>query len=101
MPFRRAYVLSCLTFVLIFAASVPMFAQSAQPEQRGGEVNLVVPELGQATFLNGISGRALLTGGLLIPPLGLVFGLIIYQRLKNLPVHSAMREISELISETC
>ena len=101
MPFRRAYVLSCLTFVLIIAASVPMFAQSAQPEQRGGEVNLVVPELGQATFLNGISGRALLTGGLLIPLLGLVFGLMIYQRLKNLPVHSSMREISELIYETC
>ena len=101
MPFRRAYVLSCLTFVLIIAASVPMFAQSAQPEQRGGEVNLVVPELGQATFLNGISGRALLTGGLLIPLLGLVFGLVIYQRLKNLPVHSSMREISELIYETC
>ncbi len=101
MPFRRAYVLSCLTFVLIIAASVPMFAQSAQPEQRGGEVNLVVPELGQATFLNGISGRALLTGGLLIPLLGLVFGLMIYQKLKNLPVHSSMREISELIYETC
>src|SRR5437867_12880418 len=102
MPlFRRAHVLSYLTFLLVIAACMPAFAQSAQPEQRGGEVNLVVPELGGASFLNGLSGRALLTGGLLIPLLGLVFGLIIYRRLKNLPVHSSMREISELIYKTC
>ena len=33
--------------------------------------------------------------------LGLGFGLAIYMRLKNLPVHRAMLEISELIYETC
>jgi K(+)-stimulated pyrophosphate-energized sodium pump len=43
----------------------------------------------------------LLKGGLVISLLGMVFGLVIYQRLKNLPVHSSMREISELIYETC
>ena len=32
---------------------------------------------------------------------GLGFGLAIYMRLKNLPVHRAMREVSELIYETC
>ncbi|MGA9685768.1 MAG: sodium-translocating pyrophosphatase, partial [Candidatus Sulfotelmatobacter sp.] len=32
---------------------------------------------------------------------GLGFGMVIYMRLKNLPVHTAMREISELIYETC
>jgi K(+)-stimulated pyrophosphate-energized sodium pump len=31
----------------------------------------------------------------------MVFGLVIYQKLKNLPVHSSMLEISELIYETC
>jgi len=67
MPlFRRAHVLTCLTLLLIIAAALPMFAQNAQPEPRGGEVNLVVPALGQATFLN-INGRVLLTAGLLIP----------------------------------
>src|SRR5688572_10061506 len=40
-------------------------------------------------------------GGLVVSGLGLLFGLVIYQRLKNLPVHSSMREISELIYETC
>src|SRR6185437_4234589 len=55
---------------------------------------------GQATFLGGIDGRTLLMAGLLVCALGLGFGLQIYQ-LKNLPVHSSMREVSELIYETC
>ena len=102
MPlFRRAHVLTCLTFFLILAATLPIFAQNPEPENRGGEVNLVVPDLAQASFLNGINGRVLLMAGLIIPLLGLIFGLTIYQRLKNLPVHSSMREISELIYETC
>src|SRR5207302_8461910 len=75
--------------------------QAAQAEHRGGEVNLVVPDLSRVTFLNGISGPSLLMGGLLIALLGMVFGRVIDQRLRNLPVHSSMREISELIYETC
>ncbi len=39
--------------------------------------------------------------GILFCVFGLIFGLTIYQRLKNLPVHRSMREISELIYETC
>jgi len=39
--------------------------------------------------------------GILFCIFGLSFGLAIYMRLKNLPVHQAMREISELIYETC
>ena len=49
----------------------------------------------------GVNGRTLLLGGLVVCVLGLVFGLVIFQRIKNLPVHSSMREISELIYETC
>src|SRR2546428_1274152 len=76
-------------------------AQAAGAEHHGGEVNLVVPDLSSVTFLNGISGPTLLMGGLLIALLGMVFGLVIYQKLRNLPVHSSMLEISELIYETC
>jgi len=102
MPlFRRARVLSCLMFLFITLASLPAFAQGGETAQHSGEVNLVVPPLGGVTFLNGISGPALLKGGLVIALLGMVFGLVIYQKLKNLPVHSSMREISELIYETC
>jgi K(+)-stimulated pyrophosphate-energized sodium pump len=66
----------------------------------GGEASLKIPDLGQAEFL-GIAGRTLLTAGLGVCVLGLVFGLVIFSQLKNLPVHHSMREISELIYETC
>ena len=99
--FGRAHVLSCLTLLLIIAGSVPLFAQNVETAQHSGEVNLVVPPLEGVTFLNNISGPTLLKSGLFISLLGMVFGLVIYQRLKNLPVHPSMREISELIYETC
>src|SRR6201998_512352 len=38
---------------------------------------------------------------MLICVFGLLFGLMIFTRLKNMPVHRSMREISELIYETC
>ena len=49
----------------------------------------------------GVNGRTLLLGGLVVCVLGLVFGLVIFRRIEALPVHSSMREISELIYETC
>ena len=39
--------------------------------------------------------------GLVVSALGLVFGLVIFMRLKNMPVHASMLEVSELIYETC
>src|SRR5213594_1087767 len=79
------------------------FFQDAAPAQHaaGGEAALVLPDLAKALFLGGINGRSLLLWGLVICALGLVFGLATYMQLKNLPVHRAMREISELIYETC
>jgi K(+)-stimulated pyrophosphate-energized sodium pump len=59
-----------------------------------------MPDVG-AIELMGVNGRTLLLGGLGVCVLGLVFGLVIFGRVKNLPVHSSMREISELIYETC
>ena len=72
---------------------------SAQ-ENPGGEASLKLPDLSQVTFL-GTDGHKLLTIGILFCVFGLIFGLAIYSRLKNLPVHRAMREVSELIYETC
>src|SRR6266508_1598885 len=72
-----------------------------QQHAGGGEAALVLPNLNQAVFLGGIGGRALLLWGLVICALGLLFGLAQYTQLRNLPVHRAMREISELIYETC
>jgi K(+)-stimulated pyrophosphate-energized sodium pump len=77
----------------------------AQPPEQGlahvgGEANLVVPDLSVVEF-GGINGRSLLMGGLVICALGLMFGLTTFTGLKNLPVHPSMREVSELIYETC
>jgi len=67
----------------------------------GGEANLVIPDLSQVSFLGGIHGRSLLMGGLVICALGLLFGLVFYGQLKRMAVHESMREVSELIYETC
>ena len=68
----------------------------------GNEASLKLPDLSSVSFLNGaIDGHKLLLFGIAVCVLGLIFGLIIYSRLKNLPVHKSMRDISELIYETC
>ncbi|HEV2195999.1 MAG TPA: sodium-translocating pyrophosphatase [Candidatus Acidoferrum sp.] len=83
------------------AATVALFAASlARADEAGGEANLKLPDLSQVKFL-GIDGHTLLLFGILFCLFGLAFGLWIYTRLKNLPVHKSMREISELIYETC
>jgi len=76
---------------------------SAQGHAGGGEANLTLPDLKSVSFSNffGLNGHALLSIGLLFCVGGLLFGLAIYVQLKNLPVHRSMREISELIYETC
>jgi K(+)-stimulated pyrophosphate-energized sodium pump len=72
----------------------------AQPAEEGGEAALKLPDLSTVSFL-GVNGHSLLTIGLLFCVFGLGFGMVIFMRLKNLPVHRSMREISELIYETC
>src|SRR6267143_3164433 len=67
---------------------------SALADEAGGEAGLQLPDLSQVTFL-GIDGHKLLLFGIVIFIFGLGFGLAIYSRLKNLPVHKSMREISE------
>ncbi len=95
---RRLAPLFTLLLSLAFLALAPM---QAFGQEAAGEANLVLPDLSQVTFLGGISGRTLLMFGLLICALGLLFGLTSFVQLKNLPVHRSMREISELIYETC
>ncbi len=75
-------------------------AGAAAQENPAGEASLKLPDLSQVTFL-GMDGHKLLTIGILFCIFGLIFGLTIYSHLKNLPVHRSMREVSELIYETC
>ena len=81
------------------AAQEPAQHATHQP---GGEANLKLPDLSSVSFFNNaIDGHKLLLIGIGVSIFGLLFGLAIYVQLKNLPVHRAMREISELIYETC
>jgi K(+)-stimulated pyrophosphate-energized sodium pump len=104
-PVSAALLLVTLSIMmpLTAAAQVPDTAQQAQPaavHHGGGEASLVLPDLSQVSF-GGINARTLLFVGLGVCLLGLLFGLVIYIELKKLPVHRSMREISDLIYETC
>ncbi len=88
-----------LLFLVVLAASllglaVPAFAAE------GGEASLVLPDLNSVSF-HGAGGGNLLAFGLILCALGLVFGLVVFFGLRNLPVHRSMKEISELIWQTC
>jgi K(+)-stimulated pyrophosphate-energized sodium pump len=85
--------------VLVLLSGAAVLARPAE-EAAGGEAALKLPDLSQVTFL-GIDGHKLLLFGIVICIFGLLFGMNIFTKLKNLPVHHSMREISELIYETC
>jgi K(+)-stimulated pyrophosphate-energized sodium pump len=118
-PGRRTMAL--VAVMAIFAFALPMLAQQGQaaapasslaagaatqetapatPAHTKGEADLTLPDMKSVKFL-GVSGHELLEIGLVFCALGGLFGLIIYMQLKKAPVHRSMREISELIYETC
>ncbi len=77
--------------VLLLAAMAPAFAS---------EADLVVPDLASVMFL-GVDGKTLLTYGIAICLFGFLFGLVQFISIMKMPVHKAMKDISELIYETC
>jgi K(+)-stimulated pyrophosphate-energized sodium pump len=83
--------LLCATALLVLSFVSPAAAS---------EADLVLPDIGQEQFL-GMSGRTLMLGGLAVSFAGVGFGLVMFYRLRNLPVHRSMRDISELIYATC
>jgi Inorganic pyrophosphatase len=83
------------------AVTTMAFALPTYAQHEGGEASLELPDLSSVRFFNGMTGHNLLMIGIVVSFLGLGFGLAIYMNLKKLPVHRAMREISELIYETC
>ncbi len=94
--FKRQYK----TAVGVLGMLLPAFAGAEPAHAGGGEANLTLPDLSSVNFL-GMNGHSLLMWGMLFCVGGLLFGLTIYMQLKNLPVHRSMREISEMIYETC
>jgi K(+)-stimulated pyrophosphate-energized sodium pump len=89
-PLRYLFAVLGSAMTLLLSASSALASES----------DLVLPDLSSVKFL-GMPGTTLLTVGLFISLIGLVFGLVIYKQLKNLPVHKSMRDVSELIYATC
>jgi K(+)-stimulated pyrophosphate-energized sodium pump len=67
------------------------------------EAELKLPDLRTVSFplLGGASGYSLMLLGILVCAVGLVFGIYQYHQTKNLPVHDSMRDVSNVIWETC
>jgi len=90
---------TALAVAILFGFPLRGSAQ-ASLQTHAGEAHLILPDLSQATFF-GINGRTLLEAGLGVCLLGLLFGLISYTKLRKLPVHPSMLDVSTLIWETC
>src|SRR5262249_27504159 len=94
-PPSEVFMISLLNWMNEGAAAAA--GQSARPH---GEADLKIPDLHQVKFL-GMTGWTLLLLGIAVCGIGFFSALVRYEKLKNLPVHKAMREISELIYGTC
>jgi K(+)-stimulated pyrophosphate-energized sodium pump len=102
-PARSALgIVVTLLLALTVSAFVAVPSAPAADAQHagGGEASLKVPDL-SSVAVGGMNGRSLLMAGLVVCALGLLFGIVIFAQLRSLPVHESMREISELIYETC
>ena len=98
---RQSRFVSSAALVVAILLGFPIHGSAqANPQTRGGEAHLVLPDLSQAHFF-GVNGRTLLEAGLGVCVLGLLFGLISYRQLRKLPVHQSMLDVSTLIWETC
>ncbi len=105
---RRCVRMAAVFMALLMVLAMPVAAAAQQPPVGaaeaapgpGGEASLVLPDL-SLVDVGGYDSRMLLMIGMVVSLLGLGFGLVILNQLKNLPVHRSMREISELIYETC
>ena len=73
---------------------------SAAHDTLKSEFDLALPDLSTVQML-GFDGHTLLLSGIVVCFLGLLFGLVTFNQLKNMEVHDSMRQISELIYETC
>jgi K(+)-stimulated pyrophosphate-energized sodium pump len=85
---------------VILSSASALFVLLSASVAAASEAELVLPPMSGKDFL-GIGGDTLLTGGLVVCALGALFGLVMFLQLRNLPVHQSMRNISELIYETC
>ncbi len=80
-----------------------MLIGSLSPQAFASEADLKIPHLLTEFDIMGtaVSGHQLLLMGLILPFLGLIFGLHQFYKIKALPAHKSLLDISSLIYETC
>jgi K(+)-stimulated pyrophosphate-energized sodium pump len=86
---------------LFSGVSLLLVLLSASAAMAASEAELVFPDVSQVSFVGGLDGRQLLMIGLAVSAVGAAFGMVKFFKLRNLPVHRSMRDISELIYATC
>ena len=84
------------------AALAPALAVGASGAQ-ASEIDLKIPSLdvGYNIFGWAVSGTQILAFGLVICVLGMLFGWYQFHKIKNMPAHQSMLNVSELIYATC
>ena len=82
---------------------VALLALGFQSAAQASEAELHIPELTNQfnVFGANLSGTTILGWGMIISVLGMGFGLMEFMRIKRLPAHRLLLEVSELIYETC
>jgi K(+)-stimulated pyrophosphate-energized sodium pump len=92
---RNLGLLGAILIAVLNFASLPALA---------GEADIKIPDLGAVKFSMGgseVAGTTLMYLGLVVCVIGAAFGLIQYRQTRDLPVHDSMRQVSNLIWETC
>jgi K(+)-stimulated pyrophosphate-energized sodium pump len=88
-----------------FIAPAVVAALAAVPAAFASEADLQLPPIDDkivfAVFGKPIMGATLMWGGIIVAVIGAVFGLIQYHQVNNLPTHPSMRNVSNIIWETC
>jgi K(+)-stimulated pyrophosphate-energized sodium pump len=95
MRFPRVTTLSLAVRLAVLAAALaPALAHAS-------EASLVLPDLNSVQFVGFGGATLLMVLGVVVCGAGLVFGIVQFNALSKMPVHRSMKEISELIYETC
>jgi len=86
-----------------FRGAVMLAALGIGASAHGSEADLLLPNLRDVQFpnLGGLSGYQLMLAGLGVCVIAAFFGVWKYYETKNLPVHDSMRNVSNIIWETC
>ncbi len=86
-----------------FASTLGALALLSSATAMASEAELHIPELNTVYNLLGttVTGNQILGWGMVIAILGMVFGLVEFLRIRKLPAHKSMLDVSHLIYETC